>query len=62
MRSISFCIVFLISLSAIGQSFEERVTDVANVGLTVNNLGMIGNAFYPVEQSTIVLIGPWDEG
>ncbi len=27
------------------QSFEERVTDVCNVGLTINNLGMIGNAF-----------------
>jgi hypothetical protein len=28
-----------------GQSFEERVTSVSNVGLTVNNLGSIGNAF-----------------
>lgn len=27
------------------QSFEERVTSVSNVGLTVNNLGMVGNAF-----------------
>jgi hypothetical protein len=27
------------------QSFEERVTDISNVGMTINNLGMIGNAF-----------------
>lgn len=32
-------------LNAFSQSFEERVTTVSNVGLTVNNLGMIGNAF-----------------
>lgn len=37
--------IFLFPLGLAAQSFEERVTSVSNVGLTVNNLGSIGNAF-----------------
>ncbi len=35
----------LITFGSKGQSFEERVTSASNVGMTINNLGMIGNAF-----------------
>lgn len=42
---ITFILIYITSYVTIAQSFEERVTDVSNVGLTVNNLGMIGNAF-----------------
>lgn len=45
MRSFSLFILTFMSIACYSQSFEERVTEVCNVGLTVNNLGMIGNAF-----------------
>lgn len=35
----------LTALSATGQITDERVTTQANVGMTINNLGLIGNAF-----------------
>ena len=48
MRFLStFFLVSLLSFCGNGhaQSFDEKVTSVSNVGMTVNNLGMIGNAF-----------------
>ena len=42
-----FLVSLLLSFCGNGhaQSFDEKVTSVSNVGMTVNNLGMIGNAF-----------------
>ncbi len=47
MKSFIFFIALLIIFqNAIAQSsFDEKVTSVSNVEMTVNNLGMIGNAF-----------------
>ncbi len=39
------CLLATLPFLSYAQSFEERVTSVSNVGLTVNNLGSIGNAF-----------------
>ncbi len=44
-RIISLAILIVLPFIGRGQSFEERVTSVSNVGLTVNNLGSVGNAF-----------------
>lgn len=47
----AFLIIFLIPIllgslcAQSGASFEERVTTASNVGMTINNLGMIGNSF-----------------
>ncbi len=41
---IIFIFVFIASVGK-GQILDERVTTQANVGLTINNLGLIGNAF-----------------
>ncbi|MGB3616969.1 MAG: hypothetical protein WBA12_02530 [Catalinimonas sp.] len=38
-------LLLLGGLPAGAQSYEERVTTVSNVGMTVSNLGLIGNAF-----------------
>jgi hypothetical protein len=41
----AFLLAGLISLQANGQSVQERVTSVSNVGTTINSIGLIGNAF-----------------
>ena len=41
---IIFILIFIASVGE-GQILDERVTTQANVGLTINNLGLIGNAF-----------------
>ena len=44
-----FCLFFiailLIQKQAFSQNLEDRVTTQGNIGLTINNLGLIGNAF-----------------
>jgi len=39
-------LVYLVTFSdALSQNLEDKVTTQANVGMTINNLGLIGNAF-----------------
>lgn len=50
MKSHAFSIALLFSLSfsnktLIAQSYDEKITTVPNFEMTINNLGMIGNAF-----------------
>lgn len=46
MRYLYLGIILLASFGwASGQSFEEKVTSAGNIGMTINNLGMIGNSF-----------------
>lgn len=47
MRKITaFITLYVLGLSALAQpTFQERVTTVSNVGMTISNIGLIGNAF-----------------
>ncbi|MFB6307429.1 MAG: hypothetical protein ABEH43_10675, partial [Flavobacteriales bacterium] len=44
-KILTYFIILFINLNLSSQSFDEKVTEASNVGMTVTNVGTIGNGF-----------------